>query len=171
MTAKFLLDRPNLIWLEDRESTAVVEVGEARRVGCAIHLRANPAEIVALMEEELGTAPAPDMIEKLRLAFIIDVMIAGLLDLKQLGVKHSETNGGLNGGYVFTDRVLRDAASPYCFRPVAFLSERELTNDLKEDLNYLRDRTDDKGKPHGKIYYFQKSSEGLEKLKSFLRTL
>jgi hypothetical protein len=170
MTAIFLPDRPNLIWLEDLESTAVVELGEAKRVG-AVHVRANPVEIVALLEEVLGATPEPEEIAKFRMAFIIDVMIAGLLDLSQLGVRQSETNGGLNGGYVFTDRVLRDANSHYRFLPVAFLSERELDKDLVEDLDYLRDRRDDDGSPHGAIHYFQKGSKGLAQFKTFLNTL
>jgi hypothetical protein len=112
------------------------------------------------------------MLDNLRIAFIIDVMIAGLLNLEGLDMEDSDTHGGLNGGYVFADRVLRKEDSSFRYRPVCFLSERQLTRDLEEDVQYLRNRSDTDGRPHGSIEYIRKrSSNELGRFKKFLARL
>jgi hypothetical protein len=172
MTIRLVRGQPNLLWLEDRQSTARIELGEAKKLGCQIQVRGHPAEMMALLEEELGRDHTPEILDELRVAFVIDVMIAGLLDLSAFGIQGSETHGGLNGGYVFVDRVLRHRISSYRFRPVCFLSERELTPDLVEDLQYLRDRVDLDGRSHGHVDYIRKfNSQELARFKSFLGTL
>jgi hypothetical protein len=170
MTSRLSQDRPNLLWLEDRETTAHVELDAAKRAGCEVHVRAHPVEIMAFLQEEFGDDPDPQRLDALRLVFVIDIMIAGMMDLSGLGIQHSETYGGLNGGYVFVDRVLREAACVYRFRPVWFVTERELTGDLVEDLQYLRDKSDPEGgRPHGEVEYIRKrNSAELEKFKSLL---
>ena len=161
-----------LIWLEDRDSTATIELGLARQLGCHIELRAHPIEIIALLDEEFGHAHDLKLLDNLRIAFVVDVMIAGLLDLSSLGIEHSDTHGGLNGGYVFVDRVLRNTGSSWRYRPICFLSERQLTQDLEEDLNYLRQRRDSDGTLHGDIEFMRKySANELERFKRFLVSL
>jgi hypothetical protein len=172
MTLRLIPNKANLLWLEDRESTASKELGEAKRLGCQVQVRADPREIMGLLEEELGCDCDPKRLEELRIVFVIDVMIAGLNDLSSLGIKHSETHGGLNGGYVFVDRILRAETSPYRYRPVFFLSERQLTPDLKEDLQYLCDRTDRDGTRHGRVEYLRKfDSKELNRFKLFLESI
>jgi hypothetical protein len=172
MSARFLQDRANLLWLEDRDTTARTEIGEARKLGYEIHVRGQPIEIVALLTEELGLDCKPEQLDELRIAFVVDVMITGLFDLSSLGIPYSDTSGGLNGGYVFVDRYLRAKDSPYRQRPVCFLSERELTTDLEGDLDVLRNKADSNGKKHGSVEYIRKfNSAELERFQKFLGTL
>jgi hypothetical protein len=99
-------------------------------------------------------------------------MIAGLTDLSSLGIQNSETHGGLNGGYVFVDRILRAETSPYRYRPVFFLSERELTDDLNNDLQYLRDRKDHDATRHGRVEFLRKfNAAELKRFISLLETI
>lgn len=162
---------PNILWLEDRHQTASAELREVGRLGYTVVLRAHPLELMAFLEERLGKAYSHDRCAALRLVFIVDVMIAGLY-LPDLGIEPSGMGGGLNGGYVFVDRILRRPGSPHRFCPVFFLSERQLTPDLQEDLNYLRERRDEDGTAHGTVEYIRKyDSAELDRFRAFIRKL
>ena len=172
MTRRLPRDKVNLLWLEDRVSTAIVELDQARKLGCQVHVRGHPGELIALLEEESDGNCEPKQLEELRVAFVIDVMIAGMIDLSSFGIEHSETHGGLNGGYVFVDRILRAETSPYRYRPVFFLSEREYTEDLREDVQYLIDRKDPDGTAHGRVEFLRKfDPKELSRFKSFLEDI
>jgi hypothetical protein len=165
---KFVNDRPNLLWLEDRESTARAEIEYAKRHQFQVHLYADPREMMAVLGEEFGDPANPDRLSAYRIAFIIDLMLAGLLDLRTLGVEgNSETNGGMNAGYVFADRVLRREGSPFSKLPICLLSERTMDRNLAEDLEYLRKR-----EGSGTIEFVKKfESSSFLKFQVFLRSL
>jgi len=71
MTARLSPDKVNLLWLEDRESTARIELGEARKLGCQVHVRAHPGELMAILEEEFESNCEPKRLEELVLPLLL----------------------------------------------------------------------------------------------------
>ena len=95
---------------------------------------------MSYLDEEFGSKPNPDRLRTVRLGFVIDLMLLGVLDLALIGISDAPTRGGVRAGYVFVDRYLRDEKHGYASVPVCMLTERTPTPDLDEDIQRLKDR-------------------------------
>ena len=131
--------RPLLVWLEDREKSVDYFHLHAIDGGCEVEMFASPQELVEYLEEEFGSPPDPARLSRVKLGFVIDLMLLGVTDLRGIGIAETSTTGGVFAGYVFVDRYLKDPSRRYSQHPVCFLTERELTTELRSKLSFLHE--------------------------------
>jgi len=146
-------EQPLVLCLEDREATITYFAKQARNAGCEPEIFGTPGELASYLEERFGDPPDSGKLARVRLGFIVDLMILGVVDLGAIGMPQVSTRGGVHAGYVFVDRFLRDARSDYRGFPVCFLTERPLTSDLDQDITALQNRN------HGFLTIVNKYSE------------
>jgi CheY-like chemotaxis protein len=145
-----------IIWLEDRIRTVSAARIYFEREGLKFEILPSPSAVMELINQD-GLKPT---------VFLIDIMLHGVRDLSELGVKNASTLSGTHAGYVFADRVLRAPGSNFADIPICFLTERTFEESLLLDVDALKKR----GPAEVKI--FQKYHQGdLEKLVRFLREL
>lgn len=131
---------PLILWLEDRVPTIAYFANRAKACGGTVELFGTPSELVSYLDEEFGPKPSPERLRAVRLGFVVDLMLLGVLDLASIGIYDAPTRGGVRAGYVFIDRYLRDDQYGYADVPVCMLTERTPTPDLEEDIQKLKDR-------------------------------
>jgi hypothetical protein len=126
-----------LFWLEDQASSAVPFITLARAAGCRPFVRATPEELVALLDSSFGSPVDPKKLATFRLGFVIDLRIYGVLDLRRVGIDNVPTRGGYDVGYKFVECYLLDPKHGYSNCPICFLTERDLTSELRSDIDSL----------------------------------
>jgi hypothetical protein len=157
---------PNIIWLEDRRDTIAQykQLAEKAEIKCRIF--STPAEVIAFLTDILGPDLPAEGFEELRIGFVVDLMLFGVSDLRSLGVENASTGKGIHAGYVFVDRVLRARGSKYVSRPVCFLTERLIDEELTRDIKALAERGG------GAIDIVRKYDDGyLPQFRGFLKRL
>ena len=156
--------RPNIIWLEDQEGTADLELAHVRGVA-KVHLFPAPHAIKSVIEDEFTTLDRASL-APYRLGLIVDIMLVGIDDLKAIGIQDADTNGGATAGIVLIDRYLRASDSPFCDLPICVLTERELDPDLDAAIAAIRSRGG------GAVVFARKYNEdGLRAVKEFVSSL
>lgn len=123
-----------IVWLEDNVSTienlrAIIQ----REFGLKPCVLSSPAMVMTYLEEELNS----EDLENATPVLLIDIMLRGVRDLDDLGVKNAPTTHGKHAGYVFADRVLRQIESSWKNIPVCFITERDVDDALKADVEAL----------------------------------
>lgn len=117
-----------ILWLEDRETTALSYISELDRSGLASHLVGTIQEFATFLEDG---ADINDLV------FVIDIMLPGVNDLNAINVSNAPTGSGNRAGQVLVDRFLRNRDSQYRMRPVLFLTERTIEPELREEVEAL----------------------------------
>lgn len=149
-----------LFWLEDKQETVSPHLAKLSMLGITPHLHPTPTSLKYFLEDhkdEIGTKPA---------VIIVDIMLHGIDDLTSIGIENSNTSSGVHTGYIFADRFLRAEASPYFKVPVCFLTERDITEELVAEVNYLRDRPES-----GPVEILKKyNDDDVEKFVGFVKT-
>jgi hypothetical protein len=93
-------------------------------------------------------------------------MLFGVSDLRSLDIWDAPTGNGVHAGYVFVDRFLRTKRSRFINKPVCFLTERTLDNELVQDINKLQTRSG------GTIEIVQKYKDAeLPRFQKFLKNI
>ncbi|MEA2909086.1 MAG: hypothetical protein QOJ15_1167 [Bradyrhizobium sp.] len=150
---------PVLFWIEDRPVTVAPQELILKQAGIPFHMYGTPSELTSVLNDVLTDAE----IDKLRIGFVIDIMLFGVSDLRSLDIWDAPTGNGVHAGYVFVDRFLRMKTSRFLNKPVCFLTERTLDEELMQDIVKLRDRSG------GTIEIIQKYKDTeLPKFRKFL---
>ena len=148
-----------LFWLEDREQTVMPHLTKLKTLNLQPTLHPTPTSLKYVLEDyadELNAQPS---------AIVVDIMLHGIHDLTDIGIENSNTSSGVHTGYIFVDRFLRKTGSPYFRVPVCFLTEREITPELSEEIQYIRERPDS-----GPVEILKKYSDNdLERFVALIR--
>jgi hypothetical protein len=124
---------PVIFWVEDRPDTVAVQTKDLTKANIKYYMFGTPSELVSTLDEVLEGKD----VDSLRIAFVIDIMLFGILDFRSLGIQDAPTRNGLHAGYVFADRFFRSKESRYLRKPICFLTEREVDSELKQDVEKL----------------------------------
>lgn len=150
------MTKPMIIWLEDRRDTVVAFEPMLQRKNFKYEMLPKPAAFVTYLKENFEGLANTDSV---RPVFLIDIMLHGVMDLSEIGLANAPTMSGNHTGYVFVDRYLRRPESPWAEIPVCFLTERDIDERLRGDIEYLRNRR------QGPVEVFSKySAEEADKL-------
>jgi hypothetical protein len=153
---------PELFWIEDRPVTVAPQKLLLEQAGIPFQMYATPSELTSVLNDLLTDVE----IDKLRIGFIIDIMLFGVSDLRSLDIWDAPTGNGVHAGYVFVDRFLRMKNSRFLSKPVCFLTERTLDDDLMQDIDKLQTRSG------GTIEIIQKYKDTeLPKFRKFLEDI
>ena len=151
-----------IVWLEDRRDTVVALLPMFARKNLEYQMLGKPATFVNFLDEMsdkiIGEGRQP--------VFLIDIMMHGVSDLSEIGLLNAPTMSGNHAGYVFVDRYLRSADSKWSNVPVCFLTEREIDEQLVEDVKHLNDRGPAPAKVFSK-YHESKAEEMLALIESW----
>jgi hypothetical protein len=127
---------PVLFWVEDREDTVVSQRLIVRQSGIKHYIFGTPAELMSVLDETIQGKDA----DRLRIGFAIDLMLFGVVDLRSFDIDDAPTGNGVHAGYVFADRILRATSSRFLKKPICFLTERMLDQQLRDDVDRLGKR-------------------------------
>jgi hypothetical protein len=153
---------PFLYWIEDRQATVGPHIQILTDAQMSYCMYGTPSELINRLDE----VATPEEVARSRIAFIVDIMLYGVSDLRSIGIFDAPTRHGVHAGYVFVDRYLRAADSRFAGIPVCFLTERLLDDKLNEDIEKLRNRGG------GRIEIVQKyKDDEHEKFRSFIASL
>jgi hypothetical protein len=153
---------PVLFWIEDRPLTVTPQESILKQAEIPFHMYGTPSELTSVLNDLLTGMD----VNKLRIGFIIDIMLFGVSDLRSLDIWDAPTGNGVHAGYVFVDRFLRTKNSRFINKPVCFLTERTLDDDLMQDINKLQTRSG------GNIEIIQKYKDAeLPRFQKFLKNI
>jgi hypothetical protein len=128
---------PVLFWIEDRPDTVLLQEEVLKNANVKYYMFGTPVELMGVLDDVM-----PDTnLDRLRFAFIIDLMLFGVNDLRSFSIDDAPTGNGIHAGYVFADRVLRAHNSRYLQKPICFLTERMLDQQLKDDVHKLEQKS------------------------------
>ncbi|OQW92294.1 MAG: hypothetical protein BWK78_02125 [Thiotrichaceae bacterium IS1] len=131
-----------ILWVEDRPETVESQIYEAKNKGYQVEVVATPSTIKDVLEQEQVVA------------IIMDVMLYGVRNLKNIKIDVATTEDGLEAGWVLLERFIRAEDSPYAKIPILVLSARRLDDTQQVRLEELRLRGG------GKIDYLEKAKRG-----------
>lgn len=117
-----------ILWLEDRDTTALSFIHEIKASGLKSFMVGTIEQFVTFLEDEPGLDD---------LVFVIDIMLPGVNDLNAIGISNALTGSGNRAGQVLVDRFLRAPDSRYLSSPVLFLTERDIEAPLREEVEAL----------------------------------
>lgn len=143
-----------VLWVEDRPETVQSQIYEAKSKGYQVIVEATPSTIKDVLEQEQVVA------------IIMDVMLYGVRNLKNIGIDIATTEDGLEAGWVLLERFIRVEGSPYARIPVLVLSARRFDETQRIRLEELCQRGG------GSIDYLEKGeSDWLNKFSNWLNGL
>lgn len=150
---------PNVIlWLEDRPESVVELLVFCEENGLEVELVPTALAMHDVLQEraeEIGV-------------IVVDIMLYQVMNLEDIGLTDSPTDGGYDAGWVVIERFLRPdpnartesearpelSAAPYAAIPVLIVSSRPLGREEKARLSDLRERARVRGNPP--IEYLEK---------------
>lgn len=122
-----------ILWLEDREDTVRSPRVALLQAGLQFEMLPSPRSFKQYLEEELASGSRP-------FAFLVDLMLYGIPDLKSINIPNAPTLSGNHAGFVFADRYLRGPDFQWNTVPICFLTERQIETSLHDDVAYLASR-------------------------------
>ncbi|XOF32731.1 MAG: hypothetical protein ACL93V_11940 [Candidatus Electrothrix sp. YB6] len=115
----------HILWIEDLEHSVADEKCWCESQGFLVKMVNHPARFAEYLERNK---------ENIRL-LILDIMLAGVNNLKTIGVCDSDTLGGREAGWELVRRFLRsEPKSPYAKIPVLIVSARMKSERDDEDI-------------------------------------
>jgi hypothetical protein len=114
-----------IVWLEDRVNSVITFKRELETSGLPFQILSSIAEVVTFLDDE------PEVEQ---MVFVVDIMLAGVEDLRSIQIADAPTGKGNWAGQVFVQRYLRAPGSRFLGCPVLFLTEREVDEQLERDI-------------------------------------
>jgi hypothetical protein len=153
---------PVLFWVEDRPDTVNLQERVLKKAGIKYYMFGTPVELMGVLDDVLQAIS----LDRIRIGFVIDLMLFGVNDLRSFNIDDAPTGNGIHAGYVFADRVLRSPSSRFLQKPICFLTERMLDQQLRDDVGKLEKR----GGAHVDLMQKFKDEE-LPKFQEFLKRI
>lgn len=153
------MKKKQILWIEDLENSIADEKRWCERHGFEVKIVNHPARFVEFLERD---------IENIKL-IVIDIMLAGVNNLKTIGIFDSDTLGGREAGWELIRHFLRsEPESVYAKIPVLIVSARMKSDTDEDDIfTYSSDGM-------GEIRYIEKRNPDInwsEQFKNYVKEL